>query len=123
MKETKYKEFSNKEELELEFFKELDLETKGVDEEFKTKLNNLFGYYSELNLIKIIKIIDRKIIGYEQKYNGGVYFVFDEVLDLKVGDIINFKAQKTDDFRYNRKEDTEKIFKINKEVLKKEFLE
>jgi len=123
MKEIKYKEFSDKENLELEFFKELDLETEEIDDEIKTKLNDLFGYSSNLKIIKIIKIIDRKIIGYKSGYNKGDYFVFNEVLDLKVGDMINFDAQNTDEHRYENKEDTAKIFKIDKEVLNKKFLD
>lgn len=123
MKEIKYKEFSNKEDLELEFFKELDLEIENIEEEIKNKLNSLFGYYSDLTLIKIIRIIDRRIIGEKPNYNGRDYFVFNEVLDLKVGDIIHFDAQKTDEYRYRKEEDTAKIFKMDKEVLNKEFLE
>ena len=121
MKEIKYKEFSDKEDLELEFFKELDLETKGINEEIKNKLNNLFGYHSILTLIKVIKIIGRKIIGYKQSYNRGDYFVFNEVLDLKVGDIINFEEVGEKNY-YEGKEDTAKIFKIDREVLDEEFL-
>ena len=121
MTKVEYKEFSSKEDLEFEFFKELDIDTEVIEKEVKTKLNGLFGGYSygnRLNFVKIVKIIERRIIGFDL-YSEKNFFVFGEVIDLKVGDIINFSEN---DRRYN-KDYTAEIFKIDEEVFNKEFLE
>lgn len=128
MTETNYKECNNIEDLELEFFKELDIkedydrekEEYGDDEEIRDNLKDLFGGYSypNLNLYKIIKIIDRKIIGYNIDNYQGKYIIFDDILDLKVGDMID--VTKIADYNNKRKA---RIMKIDEKVLNKEFLQ
>ena len=113
---TKYEEFRNIEDLEFGFFKELDIKEDENDsnEDIKEKISDLFSYHynSSLNLIDIIKIVDRRIIGYN--INGrDNYIVFNEILNLKVGDMINFSKISDEEAE---------IIKIDEEILNEEFL-
>ena len=120
----KYKEFDSKEELEFEFLKELDIEEELVEE----NITNSFGrIFYNINLVKILKIIERKIIFLDNNsYGQGDYLVFNEnkSLNLKVGDVINFEPNESHNRYASGNEDKDAdIFKIDNEVLDITFLE
>ncbi len=119
-----YKEFSNIEDLELEFFKELkelneEDEEEDLDREIRDKFNSLFDSYDfDFKFLKVINAFDRKII--TKMLEGRGYIVFNEVLDLKVGDIILFKELSEEN--YDDEYEKGRIIKVDDKVLNIEFL-
>lgn len=103
------KEFNNVEEVELHFFKELDiLYLKPVDEEIENKFNDLFsGYRKDFNFLIVLKVINNEVIC----CNDEKFYMFNNLLNLNEGEIIFRK-----NYEYN-------LFKIDKNILNKEFLE
>ncbi len=108
MVKIEYDKFGGLEELEFKFFKELNIDLlKPVEEEIGSKINSLFSNYKTFNLLIALKLIDNKVICSD----GDEFYLFDNILNLKDGEIICLK-------RYDNE-----IFKIEKDILNEKFLD
>ena len=100
-----HKRFNSLEDLEFELLREIKVENLTFDDDLIGKFNELLDYGSKgCEFAIVVKILNDKIIAKNERY-----FYTIKKSNYDIGDIIGFK----DDF----------IFKLDKEILNKEFLE